>query len=393
MNTLVHPRELSLGRLTLVLGLIAWLVLIVGTFGIALVYILLAFVAYVFAQSALIAWLRGTGLRLSSQQFPELHQRYTECCRKLGVSKAPEAYVISGGGLLNAFATRFLGRDFVVLLSDVVDALEPHPDGVDFYIGHELGHVVRKHLTGHLWRWPVLWLPLLGAAYSRAKESTCDLHGLACSSSPENAARAMMVLAAGQHLWARADLAAYVQQAHEARGFWSSFHEIISGYPWLTKRLARVLHGPQVQLPGRHGLAYALAVFVPHAGRLGGGAGFIIAVAMIGVLAAVALPAYQQYQQRAVAAQAWVETAPVRQALAGYFEKNGQPPESLAQAGAPTAFQGRPLDFNPDNMVVVVPLKAGALELVPRLDEQKRVFWNCAAGEGLQPAALPVSCR
>jgi hypothetical protein len=36
----------------------------------------------------------------------------------------------------------------------------------------------------------VLWLPLIGAAYSRAKESTCDRHGPACCASPDVAARA-----------------------------------------------------------------------------------------------------------------------------------------------------------------------------------------------------------
>ena len=92
---------------------------------------------------------------------------------------------MQGGGVLNAFATRFLGRNYVVLLSDIVDAMEEHPDGVSFYFGHELGHIRRHHLTGNLLRAPVLWLPLIGAAYSRAKESTCDRHGRACCASPE----------------------------------------------------------------------------------------------------------------------------------------------------------------------------------------------------------------
>src|SRR5206468_183018 len=116
---------------------------------------------------------------------------------KLGLDQdKPEAYLLQGNGMLNAFATRFLGRHYVVLLSDVVDAMQAHPEGVNFYIGHELGHVRMKHLTGKLWRAPVLWIPLLGAAYSRANESTCDRHGRACCESPEAAARAMVALAA-----------------------------------------------------------------------------------------------------------------------------------------------------------------------------------------------------
>jgi Zn-dependent protease with chaperone function len=81
--------------------------------------------------------------------------------------------------------------------------MQAHPDGIDFYFGHELGHVRMKHLTGRLLRAPVLWLPLLGPAYARAKESTCDRHGRACCESPESAARAMVALAAGAASGAR----------------------------------------------------------------------------------------------------------------------------------------------------------------------------------------------
>ncbi len=392
-NSLVHPREITLGRVTLVLGIIGWLLLIVGTFGVALIYLLLAFVGWLFAQSALIAYLRNTAVLISPQQFPDLHARLQSCCNKLGVSQPPEAYVLAGNGLLNAFATRFLGRDFVVLLSDMVDALEPMPDGVDFYIGHELGHVCRRHLTGQVWRWPALWLPLLGPAYSRAKESTCDLHGGACCESPETAARALMLLAAGEKRWATANPIAYADQLRQAAGFWSSFHELISGYPWLAKRVARAFGGPDVHGPTRSPFAYLLAAFVPFAGRLGSGAGFVILVAIIGMLAAVALPAYQGYVQKAEAAVAWQASAPLRQGLQAWYEDKGEPPESLAAAGLPVQVGGRVVNFDPATMILSVPLKQGALDIVPRLDDGKHVIWHCEAGEGMNPAALPPICR
>jgi len=222
-DPLVHPRERTLGTITLVLGLIGWLVVVVGTVGIALVYLLLGFLFYLFAHSALISWLRGNGVLLSAQQLPDLRDRFDACCATLGLDRdKPEAYLLQGGGVLNAFATRFLGRNYVVLLSDIVDAMKAHPDGINFYIGHELGHVRMNHLTGKLWRAPVLWLPLLGAAYSRAKESTCDRHGRACCESPESAARAMLALAAGADRWRQVDLPAFEAQASLTRGFWMS---------------------------------------------------------------------------------------------------------------------------------------------------------------------------
>ena len=108
-DPLVHPRERTLGAITLVLGLIGWVVIVVGTVGIALVYLLLAFLFYLFAHSALISWLRGNGVLLSAQQLPDLRDRFDACCATLGLDlDKPEAYLLQGGGVLIAFATRFL---------------------------------------------------------------------------------------------------------------------------------------------------------------------------------------------------------------------------------------------------------------------------------------------
>src|SRR5678816_2662302 len=119
-DELVYPREISLGASTLVFGLIGWLLLIVGTFGLALVYLLIGFVFYVFAHSAFISWLRGNAVLLSQAQLPDLRARFEACCARLGLEEMPEAYLMQGGGTLNAFATRFLGRNYVVLLLSLI---------------------------------------------------------------------------------------------------------------------------------------------------------------------------------------------------------------------------------------------------------------------------------
>lgn len=299
MHELVYPRERTLGAITLLLGLLAWLGLLIGTFGIALVILALGFVIYLFVQSALIAHIKGNGVELTETQFPDLYAQFTACCDRLEIRTRPQAYILNGNGGLNAFATKFLGTHYVVLMSDVVDAMAMHADGVRFYIGHELGHLRMRHLNGHLIRWPALWLPLLGAAYSRARESTCDRHGLACSSSPENAARALAALSAGADRWKQLDVTAYLRQTSHTSGFWMSFHELTSGYPWLSKRAARVMNTEApMSMPRRNGLAYLLALFIPYAGRLGAGFGALM-IYIIGVLAAVALPAYHDYTVKA----------------------------------------------------------------------------------------------
>lgn len=393
MNELVYPRERTLATITLVIGLLIWLILIVGTFGGALIGLALGFVMYLFAQSALIAHIKGNGIELSEAQFPDLHEQFTACCDRLQIEKRPEVYILNGNGGLNAFATKFLGTQFVVLMSDVVDAMDKHADGVRFYIGHELGHLRMKHLSGHLLRWPALWLPLIGAAYSRARESTCDRHGLACSGSPEGAARALSVLSAGVARWEQLDVAAYLRQAKHSSGFWMSFHELITGYPWLTKRAARVMD-PNAPMPPRRPLAYFMAMFVPFAGRMGAGFGMLILVYVIGIMAAIAIPAYNTYMVKARVTTAIIESQGARETLETYYLANQKVPESLEQAGIATLLaDGTELSLDPDNMVLTVSTERGELIFTPSVDEDGRISWDCTNGEGIMPAQLPPTCR
>ena len=392
MNELVHPRERSLGTITLVLGLLVWLALIVGTFGVALIVLLVGFIGYLFAQSSLISYIKGNGVALTPAQFPDLHAQFTECCKRLEMKDTPEAYVLNGAGGLNAFATQFLGRQYVVLLSDVVDAMAPHPDGVRFYVGHELGHLRMKHIKGQFLRWPVLWLPLLGAAYSRARESTCDRHGAACSSQPELAARALSALAAGSSRWRDLDVQAFSDQAAQSRGFWMSFHELLSGYPWLTKRVVRVVQGEQA-VPSRHPMAYLLAALFPYAGRLGAGFGALILIYVIGVAAAVAIPAYQDHTTKARLTQALAVTQPVREELARRYLASQEVPASLAQAGLPETLPGgEGLSLDNKTMVLSVETERGTLVFTPEVTDQGEIRWACAPGSEMRTGQVPADC-
>lgn len=393
MDELVYPRERTLGILTLILGLVIWLVLIAGTFGGALLILLVGFVGYLFAQSALIARIKGNGVELSEAQFPDLYAHFTACCERLNIVKRPKAYIINGNGALNAFATQFLGFQYVVLLSDVIDAMDRHAEGVRFYIGHELGHLRLRHISGHFFRWPALWLPIVGAAYARAKESSCDRHGLACCASPASAAHALAALSSGAKRWAKLDPAAYIRQANENRGFWMSFHEIVAGYPWLTKRFARVMHIRAIT-PRRNGFAYLPALFVPYAGRLGAGFGFIVAVYLIGVGAAVAIPAYQAYQTLAFMQTVINETTTARGTLTEYYASSHQTPSSLGQAGLPSSLpDGSSMSLSARTMQLTVHTHYGDLVFLPRANDTGQVVWSCTNGEGLKPAGVPKTCQ
>jgi Zn-dependent protease with chaperone function/Tfp pilus assembly major pilin PilA len=359
-----------------------------------LVAVLLSFVVYVFAKSAAIAHLRGNAIEVTERQLPGIYNQLRTCCQALGLNNLPTMFVQNGNGVMNAFATWFLGRQYVILLSGVVDAMETNPNGVRFYIGHELGHVLRHDnaLMGFL-RWPALRLPLLGAAFSRARESTCDLHGLACSQSPETATRSLAALSAGAKSWANVSLDGYRLQVAAAKGFWMSFHELVASYPWTAKRAIRVLD-KDAEIPRRNPFAYLLALFVPYAGRMGAGVGMLVYVYFVGVLAAIAIPAYQDYTVRAALTGATAESQTARQQLAQYYLAKNSIPGSLGDAGIEEHLpNGVQLSLNPKGMVLTVHAQRGELVFTPKKDSQGQISWVCRAGEGTKQQQLPTACR
>lgn len=147
-------------------------------------------------------------------------------------------------------------------------------------------------------------------------------------------------------------------------------------------------------MPRRNGLAYFLAVFIPYAGRLGAGFGFLILVYIIGILAAVAIPAYHDYTVKARVSAAVIGSLPARMALGNYYQSNQKIPESLDSAGIPSQLaDGTQLSLDPKEMVLTVSTKQGELIFTPTADAQGRIIWGCKNGAGLKPTQLPPSCR
>lgn len=317
---LVYPNEKKLFRIALILAVIFWILIIVGTLGIALIYIGFIALFMILAQSGFITHVQGNGVRITEEQYPDLYQRLKTCCDKIGMDEIPETYLLRTD-FFNALATRFLRRHYIVLFTDVVDALQERPDAVNFYIGHELGHIHRKHIR---WGWvlsPVLWLPVLGTALRRAEEYTCDRYGNACCETDEDAVAALSAIVAGDTRWQSINVPAYLKQVEATGGFFMSFNELTAEYPWLCKRMAWVMalrKGSEPTLPRRSFWAGLLSAFVPSIP--GGAVSALFVVAMLGILAAVALPAYQEYMETVALAQQGlldesVVTEPVSQKL------------------------------------------------------------------------------
>lgn len=245
-SALVYPRERVLHALMLAVSLAVYAGLVLAALaapevGFTIVFygLLVVLVAFM-ARGLAIGRLRGDAIRVSERQFPLLHRLVAAHARRLGLAEVPTVYVVESGGLLNAFATRFLGRDFVVVNSDVLElAMQRGEAAVGFIVAHELGHVWRGHLRRRWLLAPARLVPYLGAAYSRACEYTCDRVGAHCQ--PDGAVAGLLVVAAGKQLYGQVDVRAFAEQAAADDGFWVRRAELLSSHPRLPKRVAALL--------------------------------------------------------------------------------------------------------------------------------------------------------
>ncbi len=206
-----------------------------------------------------IGYIRGNAVKLGPHQFNDIHSIVMSQSQKLGLRRIPDIYLLQQGGLLNAFATRFMGADFMVLYSDVMEAAyEENLETVEFIIAHELGHIKRNHILKRIIVLPAMFVPFLGDAYSRACEYTCDSIG--ASISEDGARSGMLVLAAGTKLFRKVNTHQFMEQTHTESGFWLWFSEKTSTHPHLAKRLARF---PEKEVQHRSAAAKAQDWSVP----------------------------------------------------------------------------------------------------------------------------------
>ena len=121
-----------------------------------------------------------------------------------------------------------------------------------------------------------------------------------------------------------------------------------------------------------------------------------IFVAIIGILAAIAIPAYQDYTTRARMAEAVSIGKNATALVDGYYGEHQVVPDTLEQAGfvAPQSSSVKKVAVNSENGVVTItmaatPLADKKLLMVPSLDENSHINWKCMSEE-IQDRYLPV---
>lgn len=338
-SELRSERERVLRGIGIAISIVAWLLLAVSLVGAIYGLFIAAFIAI--AHALYLAHVRGNGVRLGPTQLPHLWDKVTAAAQRFGLREPPAAYLLQSGGVLNAFATKLLGRRFIVLYASLVDACERDaaaggPSEIDFVIAHEVAHLAAGHLSWFLL--PIRVFPLLGPAYSRACEYTCDRAGQAFVGDLERSSRALAILAAGARAGRAIDLDVFVEQRRESGSFWMAVYELNATHPYLPKRIAALREWAQpgtAPAVGRNIAAYPLA---PMFGAAVGGAASapLVMVMIIAALAAIAIPSFQRYVARAQALQ-----APAAGAGATSPEAAGDP----RAADAPGTVRGSRFDW------------------------------------------------
>lgn len=237
----VSPKENAYYITALIFSILVNLALLLCTFVVGYLSFLFYFaLVFLFMQGMAVAYIKQNSVKITKNQFGNIYEKVSEISQVLNITDVPEIYLMQSDGMLNAFATKFLFKDYVVLYSDIMElAFQEGEDAVNFIIAHELAHVKRKHLSKQIWAFWGLILPYLNTAYSRACETTCD--NIAAYFVPNNAIDGLMVLMAGKKLYKKVNVEEMLKDANNDYGFFAWLSEINSSHPALAKRVYNVL--------------------------------------------------------------------------------------------------------------------------------------------------------
>ena len=125
----------------------------------------------------------------------------------------------------------------------------------------------------------------------------------------------------------------------------------------------------------------------------------MIVIAILGILLAIAIPAYQDYTIRAKVSEGLNLAAAPKLAVSEYQQSNGDFPDTSASAGydtvATTIVSG--IAIGADGVITITyadptEINGDTITLTPATVAGGAVTWSCRAGT-LEPKYTPSSCR
>ncbi|MFT9599508.1 M48 family metallopeptidase [Mesobacillus sp.] len=238
-KNLVHKNENKYFWIVLSISIASYILFALSIVGI---FIITAFLLISLLLHALmIGQIRLNAVKISGNQFPLIHSTVESLCVKMGIKRTPDIYVMQSGGVMNAFATRFFGRNMIVVYSEIFELIEQNAeDELQFVLAHELAHIKRNHLGKMMFLLPSMWIPGIAEMYLRACEYTCDRYAAFYTGNPAAAKNGLTMLAIGKVLFRSVNKTEYLEQINQEKGFVVWLAEILSTHPPLPKRINEV---------------------------------------------------------------------------------------------------------------------------------------------------------
>lgn len=239
-----HPWEIPTLVVFLAITALIYVVAIISvTFGNVSEWYLTALllpIVYVFVRGAGYASMRVNGVQMTPTQFPEGYRMVVDAAARYGLEYIPDAYVLSGGGTINAMASGHGFRRYIVVYSDLfeIGGQARSPEALQFVIGHEVGHIAAGHTS--YWRQLttglLMQIPVLGSTLSRAQEYTADNYGY--YNQPSGAPGAIGAMAAGKYMLSGIDFDEFSDRASREKGLFVFLVNAMASHPVLTWRAA-----------------------------------------------------------------------------------------------------------------------------------------------------------
>lgn len=262
LNRLAHPSEFSRFLITLLVVVPLGLLLVAVTFftsGLFLLYILFILLIFWFFTSVLIAWWMNNAVKVTHDNFPEVHDYIQLAKDTFSYKGRVDAYVYQDGDY-NAGMLMLLRKRAILLNSELLIEAEFRTE-TKFIVGRFVGALAAKHYR-------FLWFEVLINSiekiaifniflmpYERAVQYSGDQLGLYFINGDLKAAmRALLKCMVGRELADQVNMNAVLRQELETRGsFFTWFARIISRFPHMTSRLANLVRFGHEVFPAETG--------------------------------------------------------------------------------------------------------------------------------------------
>lgn len=129
------------------------------------------------------------------------------------------------------------------------------------------------------------------------------------------------------------------------------------------------------------------------------GSGSLAGIAAVGVVAAIAVPAYQNYAIRAEVSETLLTTAALKLPLAEFYIANGRFPDETEAEEYYLDVAGAEISFNAEQQVIEITFYTDTSELdgktiwlIPETYEESILGWQCQ-NQDISEAQVPAECR